>query len=155
MINISNTSLQLTLVQLNLKKKRHTIWVLGFFFSASPCFLFTTSSSFFSSQLSIVSRKRQTVSQEFQMLKNVVKLLFSQTTVLLCHFYILVYRMENKSGLYNEVFKISYAAHKIISSKVLETYRRKIGRELKRRLVVNVGKYRSFNLKLRTPTYLC
>lgn len=83
------------------------------------------------------------------MLKNVVKLLFSLTTVLMCHFYILVYRMENKSGLYNEVFKISYAAHKITSSKVLETYRRKIGRELKRRLVANVQKYRSFNLRMK------
>lgn len=44
---------------------RLTICVLAFFFSASPCFLLTTSSSFFSSQLSIVSES--STSQSFSM----------------------------------------------------------------------------------------
>uniref|UniRef100_A0A0E9QRB1 Uncharacterized protein n=1 Tax=Anguilla anguilla TaxID=7936 RepID=A0A0E9QRB1_ANGAN len=37
------------------RKYLQTICVFAFFLSASPCFLFTTSSSFFSSQLSMVS----------------------------------------------------------------------------------------------------
>lgn len=37
----------------------HTICVLAFFFSASPCFLLTTSSNFFSSQFSIVSKNQK------------------------------------------------------------------------------------------------
>lgn len=44
---------------------RLTICVLAFFFSASPCFLLTTSSSFFSSQFSIVSES--STSQSFSM----------------------------------------------------------------------------------------
>lgn len=42
-------------------QKTLTICVLAFFFSASPCFLLTTSSSFFSSQFSIVSKHNKTV----------------------------------------------------------------------------------------------
>lgn len=44
---------------LYLLQKTLTICVLAFFFSASPCFLLTTSSSFFSSQFSIVSINRK------------------------------------------------------------------------------------------------
>lgn len=50
---------------------RLTICVLAFFFSASPCFLLTTSSSFFSSQLSMVSKQNITCSVTQTLLKQI------------------------------------------------------------------------------------
>lgn len=89
-------------------ENRLTICVLAFFFSASPCFLFTTSSSFFSSQFSMVSKQITTGNtvhrsesnnviqhaEKIYILMQVNKLLLRNVNKMLLFIYYLPYRLN-------------------------------------------------------------